>query len=165
MKKRRTGILAKRSLRPPREKKTENTDIQQELQCAHCKTIFPDYLARCPECGSDEWTALIEVNPYARMPMEILIKGCGHLLWMIGILGFFILAWQMCDPDPVVNRLYLYGAIGFLVVCVLVSTAFFSLSEIMRRVLRMQRRLKVFHEHYNETHPVKHFRRAHRKND
>ena len=31
----------------------------------------------------------------------------------------------------------------------------------MRRTLRIQRRLKVFHEHYNETHPVKHIWKTH----
>lgn len=162
--KKRKGILRKRSLRPVRTKTIQDTNIQQELQCSHCRTVFPDYLARCPECGSDEWTALVEVNPYARVPMESLIKGCGHLLWMLGILGFFILVWQMNDPDPAVCRLYLYAAIGFLIVCILISTAFFSLSELMRRVLRIQRRLKVFHEHYNETHPLQHIWKNHRMN-
>lgn len=159
--KRRKGIIAKRSLRPVKVKKAPENDVQQELQCAHCKTVFPDYLGRCPECGSDEWTALVEVNPYARVPMESLIKGCAHLLWMLGILGFFILVWQMDSPDDATNRLYLYAAIATLLVCILISTAFFSLSELMRRVLRIQRRLKVFHEHYNETHPVKHIWKSH----
>ena len=159
--KRRKGILAKRSLRPVVEKKAPENNVQQELQCAHCKTVFPDFLGRCPECGSDEWTALVEVNPYARVPMESLIKGCAHMLWMLGILGFFILVWQMDSPDDAVNRLYLYAAIARLLVCILISTAFFSLSELMRRILRIQRRLKVFHEHYNETHPVKHVWKSH----
>ena len=159
--KRRKGILAKRSLRPVPEKKASEIAVQQELQCAHCKTIFPDFLGRCPECGSDEWTALVEVNPYARVPMESLIKGCAHLIWMLGILGFFILVWQMDSPDSEVNRLYLYAGIATLVVCILISTAFFSLSELMRRILRIQRRFKFFHEHYNETHPVKHIHKPH----
>ena len=28
--------------------------VERELQCSRCKAIFPDYLARCPECGSEE---------------------------------------------------------------------------------------------------------------
>lgn len=157
MKKKHKGILAKRSLRPVRTPKTlPPSDVQQELQCAHCKTLFPDYLARCPECGSDEWTALIEVNPYSRIPMESIVKCCGHLLWMLGLLGFFILVWQMDDPEPAVNRLYLYSGIAVLAVGIILSTAFSSLSELMRRTLRIQRRLKAFHEHYNQTHPIKH---------
>ncbi len=159
--KRRKGIIARRSLRPVHEKKAPEIAVQQELQCAHCKTIFPDYLGRCPECGSDEWTALVEVNPYARVPMESIIKGCAHLLWMLGILGFFIFIWQMDDPETEVNLLYLYSGIATLVVCILISAAFFSLSEVMRRILRIQRRLKFFHEHYNETHPVKHIHKPH----
>ena len=151
------GILAKRSLRPVKAKKSQpSIDVQQELQCAHCKTLFPDYLARCPECGSDEWTALVEVNPYSRIPMESIVKACGHLLWMIGLLGFFILVWQMDTPEPEANRLYLYSGIAFLAIGIILSTAFSSLSELMRRTLRIQRRLKAFHEHYNQTHPIKH---------
>ena len=159
--KRRTNRYTYSSLRPRAMKKIVDGNVQQELQCAHCKTIFPDYLGRCPECGSDEWTALVEVNPYARVPMESIIKGCAHLLWMLGILGFFVFVWQMDDPDPDVCLLYLYGGVATLVVCILVSAAFFSLSELMRRTLRIQRRLKVFHEHYNETHPVKHIWKTH----
>ncbi len=164
MNKRRKGIIAKRSLRPKMEKKNPDSNVQQELQFARCRTILPDYLGRCPECGSDEWTALIEVNPYARMPMESLIKGCAHLFWMLGILGFFIFVWQMDHAELEVNLLYLYSGIATLVVCILISTALFSLSELMRRVLRIQRRLKVFHEHYNETHPVRHVWQMHRIN-
>ena len=37
--------------------------VERELQCSRCKAIFPDYLARCPECGSEEWIGLVEVNP------------------------------------------------------------------------------------------------------
>ena len=161
--KKKHGILAKRSLRPVKEKKLTAPNVQLELQCSHCKTIFPDYLSKCPECGSDELTAFVEVNPYGRIPMESLIKGCGHLLWMLGILGFFIFVWQMDSDNAEVNRLYFYAALGTMAVSILISAAFFSLSEIMRRVLRIQRRLKFFHEHYNETHPVQHIWKIHRK--
>ena len=150
------GIIAKRSLRPVKEKKIiKPSDVQQELQCAHCKTIFPDYLARCPECGSEEWTALVEVNPYSRIPMESIVKACGHLLWMLGLFGFFVFIWQMDTPDAEQNRLYLYAGICCLAVGIIASTAFSSLSELMRRTLRIQRHLKAFHAHYYETHPIK----------
>ncbi|MBR3881015.1 MAG: translation initiation factor IF-2 [Mailhella sp.] len=158
------GILAKRSLRPVRQKETHHEDVRHELQCAHCKTVFPDYLARCPECGSEEWTALVEVNPYGRIPMESIVKGCGHLLWMIGLFGFFILVWQMDTPDAETNRLYLYSGIACLTVGIILSTAFSGLSEMMRRTLRIQRRLKAFHEHYNETHPIKRVWTKHKSN-
>ena len=49
------------------------------------------------------------------------------------------------------------------VVSIILSTAFSGLSELMRRTLRIQRRLKVFHEHYNETHPIKHIWKRGRK--
>ena len=150
------GILAKRSLRPVKEKKSNITpDIRQELQCEHCKTVFPDYLARCPECGSEEWSTPVEVNPYSRIPMESIVKGCGHMLWMLGLFGFFVFIWQMDTPDAEQNRLYLYAGICCLAVGIIASTAFSSLSELMRRTLRIQRHLKAFHAHYYETHPIK----------
>ena len=65
--------------------------VERELQCSRCKAIFPDYLARCPECGSEEWIGLVEVNPYTRMPMETFLKACGHLLWLVGTTGFLVL--------------------------------------------------------------------------
>ena len=65
--------------------------VERELQCSRCKAIFPDYLARCPECGSEEWIGLVEVNPYTRMPMETFLKACGHLLWLVGTIGFLVL--------------------------------------------------------------------------
>jgi len=77
------------------------------------------------------------------------------MLWMLGLFGFFVFIWQMDTPDPEQNRLYLYGGICSLAVGIIASTAFSSLSELMRRTLRIQRRLKVFHDHYNETHPIK----------
>ena len=49
----------------------------------------------------------------------------------------------------------LYAGICSLAVGIIASTAFSSLSELMRRTLRIQRRLKVFHDDYNETHPIK----------
>ena len=73
--------------------------VERELQCSRCKAIFPDYLARCPECGSEEWIGLVEVNPYTRMPMETFLKACGHLLWLVGTIGFLVLLWQTDSPD------------------------------------------------------------------
>ena len=118
--------------------------VERELQCSRCKAIFPDYLARCPECGSEEWIGLVEVNPYTRMPMETFLKACGHLLWLVGTIGFLVLLWQTDSPDAETNKLFIYGAFLLLFCSVLFSAAYFGMSEIMRRILRMQRRLRAF---------------------
>ena len=124
--------------------------VERELQCSRCKAIFPDYLARCPECGSEEWIGLVEVNPYTRMPMETFLKACGHLLWLVGTIGFLVLLWQTDSPDAETNKLFIYGAFLLLFCSVLFSAAYFGMSEIMRRILRMQRRLRAFHENYRD---------------
>lgn len=127
--------------------------VERELQCSRCKAIFPDYLARCPECGSDEWIGLVEVNPYTRMPMETFLKACGHLLWLMGTVGFLVLLWQTDGPDPETNRLFIYGAVLLLFCSVLFSAAYFGMSELMHRIVRMQRRLRAFHENYRDDRP------------
>ena len=103
--------------------------VERELQCSRCKAIFPDYLARCPECGSEEWIGLVEVNPYTRMPMETFLKACGHLLWLVGTTGFLVLLWQTDSPDAETNKLFIYGAFLLLFCSVLFSAAYFGMSE------------------------------------
>lgn len=123
----------------------------REFRCSRCGVRFPDYLARCPECGSTDWEELTEVNPYTRMPMESFLKGCGHLFWLLGTVGFLVLLWQTDTPDPETERLYVYGAILSVTLGVLFSAIFFALSEMLRRILRMQRRLRAFHDTYRMT--------------
>ena len=127
--------------------------VDRELQCSRCKAIFPDYLARCPECGSEDWNGLVEVNPYTRMPMENFMKYCGHLVWLFGTVGFLVLLWQTDTPNEEANSFFIYGAFLLLFCCVLGSTIYFGMSEVMRRILRMQRRLRAFHENYRDDQP------------
>lgn len=123
-----------------------------ELQCSRCKAIFPDYLARCPECGSEEWVGLAEVNPYTSMPMETFLKCCGHLLWLFGTFGFLAMIWHTDSQNEYQNNLFAYGAILVLFCGILFSAAYFGMSEMARRIVRIQRRLRAFHEKYRETH-------------
>lgn len=147
----RKTLFARRRL--PRRSRPEFQDTApRELQCSRCKAVFPDYLARCPECGSEEWVGLAEVNPYTRMPMENFLKACGHLLWMVGVIGFLVLLWQTDSSNEDRDRLFAYAGILLLFCSVLFSAAYFGMSEIMRRLLRVQRRLKAFHEKYREAH-------------
>lgn len=95
----------------------------------------------------------MEVNPYTRMPMETFLKACGHLLWLVGTIGFLVLLWQTDSPDAETNKLFIYGAFLLLFCSVLFSAAYFGMSEIMRRILRMQRRLRAFHENYRDDQP------------
>lgn len=136
--------------------------VERELRCSRCKAVFPDFLARCPECGSEEWVSLEEVNPYTKMPLETFLKACGHLFWLMGVAAFLVLLWQTDSSSDDKNAMFVYGAISSLVVGVLASAAYFGISETLRRLLRMQRRLQVFHESYVPTsHP--HHAHVHRR--
>ncbi len=133
-----------RSLRPLEEQ-------PRILQCARCKALFADYLARCPECGSEDWSGLSEVNPYARLPLESILRLCGHLLWLVSVAAFLACLWQTGEGESVADWMAL--ALLALASGMLGSVAFFGMSEILRRLLRVQRRLKAFHEHYRELSP------------
>lgn len=135
---------------------TVETNTPKDLRCSRCKAIFPDYLARCPECGSEDWVGLVEVNPYTRMPMENFLKACGHILWLLGTVGFLFLLWQTDTANEETNLLYMYGAVLLLFCSVLFSAAYFGMSEIMKRMLRVQRRLRAFHENYQHEEANRH---------
>jgi len=124
----------------------------RELICAACGAVFPEYLARCPECGSEEWKGLVEVNPYTRLPMEQFLKFCGHGLWIFGTLGCLMLFWQTGGENSEMDEVYIFLGIILLLSGVLFSAAYFGLSELLRRLLRVQRRLRAFHEAYREKH-------------
>lgn len=68
--------------------------------------------------------------------METFLKACGHLLWLVGTIGFLVLLWQTDSPDAETNKLFIYGAFLLLFCSVLFSAAYFGMSEIMRRILR-----------------------------
>lgn len=122
--------------------------LHVELQCARCKATFPDYLKRCPECGSTEMLGFVEVNPYSTLPMENFLRWCAHLLWLSATIGCVLLLWQTGGSDDSENILFAISGVVVLFVGVLLSAAYFGLSENNRRLVRLQRRLRVFHDSY-----------------
>lgn len=129
--------------------------MARDVQCLQCKATFPDYMRYCPECGSEERTGITEVNPYAHMPMDSFLQGCGHVFWLTGVVAFLMLIWQTNDMDKATGLLIFYGAICVLVSGVILSVAYFALSELLRRIIRIQRRLRTFHETYRRAQPQK----------
>ncbi len=118
------------------------------LVCSRCKTVFPEYLARCSGCGSKDWQGISEVNPYNYLPMEQFLKICGHGLWLFATLGAIYMLWQTDTSDNAMNEIYVISAVLLAFLGIMTSVAYFGLSEITRRIERMQRRLRVFHENY-----------------
>lgn len=140
--------IFKRRTRVPLSRKAET--LERELICADCRAVFPESLGRCPVCHSTEWRGLVEVNPYTHRPMKNLLRMYGHALWIAGTAGFLAMLWQTTSTDVETNDLYILGALVLLISGVLCSAAFFALSELISRVLRIQRRL------YSIPKPMKH---------
>ena len=103
---------------------------------------------RCPECGSRDWQGLSEVNPYNNAPLEQFLKLCGHLMWLGGCIACIFLLWQTTSNDKSYNELLILSAILVAAFGVFASVGYFGLSEITRRVERIQKRLRVFHENF-----------------
>ncbi len=147
-------IIRKKSKKPItfRRKKHKNaTKTSDQLKCAKCSNIFSNVYAQCPQCGSEEWTGYEEINPYTRMPLEVFLQLCGHLFWLGGTALFLFFMWQTNTEDAEINTLYIVLGIISIAAGLLVSAGYFALSEIILRLLRVQRRLKAFHNTYKES--------------
>jgi len=152
----RRGVYIQRSRGQSKERIALGMEhLSRNVQCLQCKAAFPDYMGACPECGSEERVGLAEVNPYARMPMESFLKICGHVFWLVGVFAFIIIIWQTNTVARATSLLFLYGALFVLVSGVIMSAAYFALSELLRRILRIQHRLRSFHETYRRAQPSK----------
>lgn len=127
-------------------------DVQQ-FQCSRCRAVFPDFLSRCPECGHNDFSLYEEENPYTRMPLDRFIQLCGHGIWIGGTILFIALLWQTNSNNYDENAFYIYMSIISLVGSVFISALYFALSEIISRTVRLQRRLRVFHDHYRQRYP------------
>ncbi len=132
--------------------KKDKKIVSSKLQCDNCKYVFADFHNKCPECGSTEVSGYSEINPYSRMPLESVLKVSGHIMWLGGTFLFLFFLWATDSPDSETNFLMIRYAVLSLVVGVLCSVLYIGLSEVIHRVLRVQRRLKAFHENH---HPNK----------
>jgi len=139
-----------------RKKRKDYSSLTREpmLICSKCKHVFPEFLAKCPECGSRDWQGLSEVNPYNYLPMEQFLKICGHLLWLFATFGSIFLLWQTNTEDRMMNEIYVLAAILLAFGGIIISVAYFGMSELTRRVERIQKRLRAFHENYRNRKKV-----------
>ncbi len=129
-----------------RKRRIKKHDREPVLVCSKCKTVFPEFLARCPECGSRDWQGLSEVNPFNHLPLEHFLQICGHILWLGGCIAAIFLLWQTATEDSTYNDLLILSAVLVAGLGIFTSVAYFGLSEIARRVERIQKRLRSFHE-------------------
>ena len=133
----------------PKKRRIQKHGKEPVLVCSKCKTVFPEFLARCPECGSRDWQGLSEVNPYNNAPLEQFLKLCGHLMWLGVCIACIFLLWQTTSSDQAYNELLVLSAILVAAFGVFASVGYFGLSEINRRVERIQKRLRTLPEDFH----------------
>ncbi len=69
-------------------------------------------------------------------------------MWLGGCIACIFLLWQTTSNDKSYNELLILSAILVAAFGVFASVGYFGLSEITRRVERIQKRLRVFHENF-----------------
>lgn len=110
----------------PRKRRIQKHGKEPVLVCSKCKTVFPEFLARCPECGSRDWQGLSEVNPYNNAPLEQFLKLCGHLMWLGGCIACIFLLWQTTSSDQAYNELLVLSAVLVAAFGVFASVGYFG---------------------------------------
>lgn len=119
-------------------------------KCIECQTPYSDDDKICPGCGKHLPGYDIE-NPYSWVPMEHILRVVGHLVWIIGVAGCLTLLWNTDQVSDSTNWLIAAGAVVFLIASLIISIALFCLSEILRRVIRIQRKVRAFVEEYKQS--------------
>lgn len=109
-------------------------------------------MEQCTQCGSTELSGYDIDNPYSKLPMQRLLKVCGHLMWLTGVIATLALLWQTNNKDNSINLMFLFGGLATLSLSIIGSVCLFALGEMMRRVIRIQRKLRAFvDEYYTQT--------------
>ncbi len=119
------------------------------LQCEMCGAVFPDSLERCPNCESSRLVGYEMENPFSRLPMESILRVTGHIIWLIGLVGCLIFLWNTDKEDETLNMLLALGGFIFLCISLVFSITLFGMGEILRRLIRVQRRVRAFSEGYH----------------
>lgn len=119
------------------------------LQCEWCGTVFEDDLERCPACNSKYAVGYEMENPVSRLPMEDILRVTGHLVWILGLIGGLTFFWNTDQPSERINYLLFLAGIIFICMSIVLSILFFGMGEILKRIIRIQRRVRAFSEGYH----------------
>ncbi len=119
------------------------------LQCEWCGTVFEDSLEHCPACSSKHAVGYEMENPVSRLPMEDILRVTGHVVWILGLIGGLTLFWNTDQPSDRLNYLLFLAGVIFISMSVVLSILFFGMGEILKRIIRIQRRVRAFSEGYH----------------
>ena len=119
------------------------------LQCEWCGTVFEDKLEYCPVCKSQHAVGYEMENPVSRLPMEGILRVTGHLVWVIGLIGGLIFFWNTDQANEHTNFMLMIGGIACIALSIVLSILFFGMSELLQRIIRIQRRVRAFSSGYH----------------
>ncbi len=119
-------------------------------KCEQCGASFAEELEQCPECESENVHQYEMANPFSRLPMEDILRVTAHAVWIFGVVACLMLFWNTDYPEDKMNYIMLFSGIGALAASLIFSIALFGLSESLRRMIRVQRRLRAFSEEYDQ---------------
>nr|WP_321514493.1 hypothetical protein [uncultured Pseudodesulfovibrio sp.] len=122
----------------------ELSDYRKMVQCERCLETFSADLEKCPVCGGDDLTGYKVQNPFSRLPMERVLTATGHLMWVVGLVACFVLLWNTNTDDSARNWMFALAGFGVLLLSTVVSVTLFGLGELLKRVIRIQRRVRAF---------------------
>lgn len=125
----------------------EGVDMRK---CDECFTPYTEEDKICPGCGKRLPGYDME-NPISRLPMEQILRVAGHLLWIIGVTGCLVALWYTNQKDETLNWLIAAGGFVFLIGSIIISITLFGMSEMLRRIIRIQRRVRAFVEDYKKS--------------
>lgn len=123
--------------------------IKTVLQCEKCGETFSDSFEQCPKCGSRRFVGYSVVNPIARLPMEAILRFCGHMLWITGTAACIAFLWNTDSPDTVRNWWFVAAGFGLLSLSVIGAITLFALGEMLKRIIRIQRRVRAIMDDYS----------------
>lgn len=122
----------------------ELNNYRKMVQCERCLETFSADLEICPVCGSDELTGYKVQNPFSRLPMEKVLPATGHVIWILGMIACLALLWNTNTEDSAHNWFVALAGFGVLLFSMVMSVALFGLGELLKRVIRIQRRVRAF---------------------
>jgi len=122
----------------------ELNKYRKMVQCERCHETFTADLERCPVCGSGELTGYKVQNPFSRLPMEKVLPATGHVIWVLGMIVCLALLWNTNTEDSTRNWFVALAGFGVLLFSMVMSVALFGLGELLKRVIRIQRRVRAF---------------------
>lgn len=122
----------------------EVNSYRKVVQCERCLETFSADLEICPVCGSDEMSGYKLQNPFSRLPMERVLAAAGHMIWILGVVACLIMLWNTNTNDETYNWLLAIAGFGVLLFSVIMSVTMIALGELMKRVIRIQRRVRAF---------------------